>query len=112
MESGKKLEANDLDIENRQKLQLLEMYERAFDGPEQQLSLTAVTTFNHLADKYKKRGNLRNCRNPQSVSYSPNCFARLIFSLTEGSFCFASFRATLFSLEAYVYASLNNLNFS
>lgn len=30
------------------------MYERAFDGPEQQLSLTAVTTFNHLADKYKK----------------------------------------------------------
>lgn len=54
MESGKKLEANDLDIENRQKLQLLEMYERAFDGPEQQLSLTAVTTFNHLADKYKK----------------------------------------------------------
>lgn len=54
MESGKKLEANDLDIENRQKLQLLEMYERAFDGPEQKLSLTAVTTFNHLADKYKK----------------------------------------------------------
>lgn len=54
MESGKKLEANDLDIENRQKLQLLEMYERAFDGPEQQLSLTAVTTFNHLTDKYKK----------------------------------------------------------
>ncbi|MDQ8368592.1 hypothetical protein Q3C81_09455 [Enterococcus faecium] len=38
MESGKKLEANDLDIENRQKLQLLEMYERAFDGPEQQLT--------------------------------------------------------------------------
>ena len=33
MESGQKLEANDL---------------------EQQLSLTAVTTFNHLADKYKK----------------------------------------------------------
>lgn len=54
MESGKKLEINDLDIENRQKLQLLEMYERAFDGPEQQLGLTAVTTFNHLADKYKK----------------------------------------------------------
>lgn len=34
--------------------ELLEMYESAFDGHEQQMSLTATATFNRLIKKHEK----------------------------------------------------------
>lgn len=41
-------------IEKNESEDLLEMYESAFSGSEQQLSLAAVGTFNRLIDQFEK----------------------------------------------------------
>lgn len=58
VESTNRFEVREMEeikgIEKNESEDLLEMYESAFSGSEQQLSLAAVGTFNRLIDQFAK----------------------------------------------------------
>ena len=58
VESTNRFEVREMEeikgIEKNESEDLLEMYESAFSGSEQQLSLVAVGTFNRLIDQFEK----------------------------------------------------------
>ncbi|WP_208788068.1 hypothetical protein [Enterococcus gallinarum] len=80
VESANRFEVREMEeikgIEKNESEDLLEMYESAFSGSEQQLSLAAVGTFNRLIDQFEKEEIRRIAEILKALATAPTVLQR------------------------------------